>query len=182
LAHGLPANSKGTAKSDYRSAWMTEELTMFQDAGHKFFEKECVPHEERWSKQQMPDRAIWNRLGAIGMLCASISEQYGGGGRGFPDLVSAVYGPALLPYPVEMQNAEAAVRAADKGTLKKGGVSDEVRKASLDTLMGKMQFDDKGDVVGSVAMPMAQHQNGQVAIVWPKASATAKMNFPAVPW
>lgn len=76
----------------------------------------------------------------------------------------------------------AAVRAADKGTLKTGGVSDEVRKASLDTLLGKMQFDDKGDVIGSVAMPMAQHQKGKVAIVWPKAAANARMNFPAVPW
>lgn len=69
--------------SDYRSAWMTEELTMFQDAAHKFFEKECVPHEERWSKQQMPEREIWNRLGAMGMLCASIPEEYGGGGGSF---------------------------------------------------------------------------------------------------
>jgi acyl-CoA dehydrogenase len=69
--------------SEYRSAWMTEELTMFQDAAHKFFEKECVPHEERWSKQQMPDREIWNRLGTMGMLCASIPEEYGGGGGSF---------------------------------------------------------------------------------------------------
>lgn len=133
---------------------------------------------------------------------------------GFPELMPGVFGPALLPYPVEMNNDEgkefvaafrkmfnkepdylaeygfvqsqlmftAAVRAADKGTLKTGGVSDEVRKASLDTLMGKMQFDDKGDVIGPVAMPMAQHQKGKVAIVWPKAAANAPMSFPAVPW
>lgn len=69
--------------STYQSAWMTEELRMFQDAASKFFDKECVPHEERWAKQQMPDREIWTRLGAMGMLCASIPEQYGGGGGSF---------------------------------------------------------------------------------------------------
>jgi branched-chain amino acid transport system substrate-binding protein len=29
---------------------------------------------------------------------------------------------------------------------------------------------------------MGQHQGTKIAIVWPKEYATAKMNFPGVPW
>lgn len=69
--------------SAYKSPWMNEELTMLQDAARRFFETECAPHEERWAKQQMPDREIWNKLGEMGLLCASIPEEYGGGGGTF---------------------------------------------------------------------------------------------------
>lgn len=69
--------------SEYKSPWMMDELHVFQDSVRKFYDKECVPHEERWSKQQRPERDIWNKLGAMGLLCASIPEEYGGGGGSF---------------------------------------------------------------------------------------------------
>jgi acyl-CoA dehydrogenase len=69
--------------SAYKSPWMNEELQMLQDSARKFFETECAPHEERWWKQQMPERGIWNKLGEMGLLCASIPEEYGGGGGSF---------------------------------------------------------------------------------------------------
>jgi acyl-CoA dehydrogenase len=62
---------------------MNDELQMLQDAARRFFETECAPHEERWWKQQHPDREVWNKLGQMGLLCASIPEQYGGGGGSF---------------------------------------------------------------------------------------------------
>lgn len=69
--------------SEYKSPWMMDELHVFQDSVRKFYDKECFPHEERWSKQQRPERDIWNKLGAMGLLCASIPEEYGGGGGSF---------------------------------------------------------------------------------------------------
>jgi branched-chain amino acid transport system substrate-binding protein len=77
---------------------------------------------------------------------------------------------------------EAMSRAADAGTLKKGGIVDELHKISEDTLIGKVAFDAKGDNP-YFSHRMGQHQAGKtVAIVWPRESATAKMNFPGVPW
>lgn len=76
---------------------------------------------------------------------------------------------------------EAIARAADKGTLKKGGIVDEMRKTNRDTLIGRVQFNDKGDNKNFIHR-MGQHQTGKIVIVWPKAEATGSINFPAVPW
>ena len=63
--------------------WIDEDLAMFQDGIRKFIERELAPHEERWWKQQYIDRDVWYRAGEMGMLCASIPEEYGGGGGTF---------------------------------------------------------------------------------------------------
>lgn len=76
---------------------------------------------------------------------------------------------------------EAIARAHDAGTLKKGGLEAELRKADRDTLIGRVKFDAKGDNP-YFSHRMGQHQNGKVAIVWPKDAATAAMSFPGVPW
>ncbi|RZT39248.1 acyl-CoA dehydrogenase family protein [Cupriavidus agavae] len=66
-----------------QSPWITEDLSIFQDAIRKFVERELVPNEERWGKQQHVDRETWRKAGEIGMLCASIPEAYGGGGGSY---------------------------------------------------------------------------------------------------
>lgn len=131
----------------------------------------------------------------------------------FPDLMPAVYGTALLPFPAEFQSEEgkhfadtymklygkapdylgqfgyvqsmilfeAIARAADAGTIKKGGIAQELAKTDRQTLIGRVQFSDKGDNLNFVHR-MGQHQDGKIAIVWPEDAATAKMSFPGVPW
>lgn len=76
---------------------------------------------------------------------------------------------------------DAIVRAYDAGTLKSGGIAAELRKSNRDTLIGKVQFDEKGDNP-NFSHRMGQHQGKQIAVVWPKEYANAKMNFPGVPW
>jgi branched-chain amino acid transport system substrate-binding protein len=76
---------------------------------------------------------------------------------------------------------EAIARAADKGTLKKGGVIEELRKTDKQTLIGRVQFNAKGDNPNFVQR-MGQHQGKQVVLVWPKESANGKPVFPGVPW
>lgn len=66
-----------------RSPWITDDLAIFQDSVRKFIERELVPHEDRWWKQQHVDRDAWRQAGEFGMLCASIPEEYGGGGGTF---------------------------------------------------------------------------------------------------
>lgn len=76
---------------------------------------------------------------------------------------------------------EAIARAADKGTLKKNGVVEEMRKTDRDTLIGRVQFDANGDNK-NFTQRMGQHQGKQIVLVWPKDAATGKAVYPGVPW
>ncbi|MGI9484135.1 MAG: acyl-CoA dehydrogenase family protein [Hyphomicrobiales bacterium] len=62
---------------------MDEELDMLSEASHRFFEKECVPHYERWEEEGLVDREAWEKAGETGLLCAEIPEEYGGAGGTF---------------------------------------------------------------------------------------------------
>ena len=63
-----------------RPDWWTEEVALLREMAERFSEAEIVPHYDRFEKQEMVDRDLWNRAGAQGLLCASIPEQYGGAG------------------------------------------------------------------------------------------------------
>ncbi|MGE5651947.1 MAG: ABC transporter substrate-binding protein [Bacillota bacterium] len=76
---------------------------------------------------------------------------------------------------------EALARAADNGSLKKGGLSEELRKTNRDTLIGKVTFDANGDNP-NFQQRMGQHQNGKIAIVSPSYQATAPIKYPGLPW
>jgi len=67
----------------YKSPWLTEELEILQGAVAKFYEREFQPHVERWEDQGHVDRDAWLKAGEAGILCASIKEEYGGGGGNF---------------------------------------------------------------------------------------------------
>ena len=64
-------------------AWMTPDLQQLADTCTRFYERECLPNDARWRAQKHADRSIWNKAGAAGLLCASIPEEYGGGGGDF---------------------------------------------------------------------------------------------------
>jgi acyl-CoA dehydrogenase len=65
---------------NYTSPWMTEDLTIFEDAASKFMTNEFVPLADKWAKQGIVDREAWTKAGEAGLLCTSIPEEYGGGG------------------------------------------------------------------------------------------------------
>ncbi len=64
-------------------AWMTDDLLAFRDSVRRFVDKELAPKEEEFIAQRRVDPAVWLRAGAAGLLCASIPEEYGGGGGHF---------------------------------------------------------------------------------------------------
>jgi acyl-CoA dehydrogenase len=69
---------------------MTEELSLLGEQVYRFLDKEFVPHRERWDREGIMDRAAWKKAGDVGILCASIPEEYGGGGGDFAhDIVIA---------------------------------------------------------------------------------------------
>ncbi len=107
-------------------------------------------------------------------------------GRDFAETYQKLYGkePDYLGQFGYVQSQllfDAIVRAFDAGTLKSGGVAAELRRTNKDTLIGKVNFDDKGDNP-NFAHRMGQHQGKKIVVVWPKEYANGKMNFPGVPW
>ncbi|HSV39526.1 MAG TPA: acyl-CoA dehydrogenase family protein, partial [Nocardioidaceae bacterium] len=55
-----------------RSPWMDQDLDDFRDLARTFCEKEIKPNTERYIKNKQVDRDLWNKAGAVGLLCASI--------------------------------------------------------------------------------------------------------------
>ena len=66
-----------------KSSWSSTELEDFRDLVRTFFQKEVVPHQERWAQAKQVDRELWTKAGKVGLLALSIPEEYGGGGGTF---------------------------------------------------------------------------------------------------
>lgn len=57
-----------------------EDHEAFRATARRFFETEIGPFHEKWEEQQHLDRNLWNKAGELGMLCATMPEEYGGSG------------------------------------------------------------------------------------------------------
>jgi len=60
-----------------------EEHEIFREAFRKFLEKEVVPYQDKWIKQGIVDRDVWNKAGQQGFLAPWLPEEYGGSGADF---------------------------------------------------------------------------------------------------
>ncbi|NMN94925.1 acyl-CoA dehydrogenase family protein [Antrihabitans stalactiti] len=66
-----------------RAPWSDDEVEAVRELARDFFTKEVVPNQEKYIAQGYPDREIYRRAGELGLLCAMIPEEYGGGGGTF---------------------------------------------------------------------------------------------------
>lgn len=66
-----------------RPLWWTDDVALLREMAERFSDAEIVPHYERYEVEGKVDRALWNKAGAAGLLCASIPEAYGGSGGTF---------------------------------------------------------------------------------------------------
>ena len=57
-----------------------EELTLFRDMTRRALEQEISPNIEEWEAQHMVPRELWTTLGAAGLLCPDMPEEYGAAG------------------------------------------------------------------------------------------------------
>ncbi|ORW32879.1 acyl-CoA dehydrogenase [Mycobacterium paraense] len=62
------------------SPWVDQQVADLKEMAARFFETEAAPNRERWERQKCVDRDFWLAAGRLGLLCASIPEEYGGGG------------------------------------------------------------------------------------------------------
>ena len=53
---------------------------IFRDTVRRFVEEEISPFHAQWEKDGKISREAWLKAGELGLLCASMPEEYGGGG------------------------------------------------------------------------------------------------------
>ncbi|HET9535201.1 MAG TPA: acyl-CoA dehydrogenase family protein [Mesorhizobium sp.] len=66
-----------------RPAWAADDVAMLYDMAVRFLSEEIAPHYDAYEKNEIVDRAAWEKAGAAGLLCASMPEKYGGAGGSF---------------------------------------------------------------------------------------------------
>lgn len=105
-----------------RDIYASEEHKMMRDMMQDFIKTEIIDNIETWEKQGMVSRNIWERAGALGLLCIDMPEHYGGSGLDFSfsalfieelakegingpgfSLHSDIIAPYLLKYGTEKQ-------------------------------------------------------------------------------
>jgi acyl-CoA dehydrogenase len=98
------------------------ELDLFRTTVRRFLSEEVGPNADAWRTRGHIDRDLWRKAGALGLLCASVPEEYGGGGGtfwheaiiieelariAFPDfsipLQNVILAPYLVHYATEDQ-------------------------------------------------------------------------------
>ncbi|NIB42500.1 acyl-CoA dehydrogenase [Pseudomaricurvus alkylphenolicus] len=60
-----------------------EEMDIFRDTLLRILDKEVAPYFETWEKTGLVPRELWATLGAAGVLCVDMPEQYGSAAAGF---------------------------------------------------------------------------------------------------
>ena len=53
---------------------------IFRDTVRRFVDNEIAPFHAEWEKDGKISRDAWTKAGKLGLLCASVPEEYGGGG------------------------------------------------------------------------------------------------------
>ena len=66
-----------------KRSFYSDDHHLFRDQVRKFFDRELVPHLDRWEAQGEIDRDFWRKAGEAGLLCATAPEAYGGLGLDF---------------------------------------------------------------------------------------------------
>jgi acyl-CoA dehydrogenase len=66
-----------------RRTAFSDDHHLFRDQVRKFFERELIPHLDRWEEQGEIDRTFWRKAGEAGLLCPNVPEEYGGLGLDF---------------------------------------------------------------------------------------------------
>ncbi len=118
-----------------------EDHEAFRATARRFFETEIAPFYEKWEEQQHLDRRLWNRAGELGLLCATMPEEYGGAG------VDRLYSVLLIEEQARVGDSASgfALHSDIVANYINNFGNDEQKKAWLPKMA-------TGEVVGAIAM------------------------------
>jgi acyl-CoA dehydrogenase len=66
-----------------RAALFEEEHELLRETVRRFIREEIQPHHEKWEREGVVARSLWQRAGELGLLCPTVPERYGGLGTDF---------------------------------------------------------------------------------------------------
>ena len=55
-----------------------EDHEAFRQSVRQFLLKEVAPHQAEWAEAGVVPKDLWSKAGAVGMLCPTVPEAYGG--------------------------------------------------------------------------------------------------------
>jgi len=63
--------------------WSDPDLELYRDTVVRFLDEELAPGDEAARREGNVGHAVWRKAGELGLLCADIPDEYGGGGGDF---------------------------------------------------------------------------------------------------
>jgi alkylation response protein AidB-like acyl-CoA dehydrogenase len=145
-----------------REIYASEEHQMMSDMIQDFIKNEIIDNIEAWEKKGMVSRDIWERAGALGLLCIDMPEQYGGSGLDFSfsalfieelakegingpgfSLHSDIVAPYLLKYGTEAQKQKYLPKMATGEIITSLGMTEPNCGSDLKAI--KTSATDQGD-------------------------------------
>jgi acyl-CoA dehydrogenase len=117
------------------------DLEIFRATVRRFLSEEVTPNASEWRARGYIDRDLWRKAGAIGLLCASMPEEYGGGGGNFWHEAVIIEELARIAFPdfsIPLQNVILAPYFLQYGT-------EEQKRRWLPRMVS-------GDLVAALAM------------------------------
>ena len=67
----------------FQRTLFSAEHDMFRDSVDRFIAEHVAPFHTQWEKDGQVSRELWRTAGSMGLLCATIPEEYGGAGVDF---------------------------------------------------------------------------------------------------
>nr|WP_087573495.1 acyl-CoA dehydrogenase family protein [Sphingomonas sp. CDS-1] len=79
---------------------------LFRDTVRRFYEREAMPHLDRWEREGLVEPGFWIKAGAAGLLCPTVPEAYGGLGLdfGYNAVVAEEHGYVGCPAGLTLQS------------------------------------------------------------------------------
>ena len=171
-----------------KAAWrQDEEMEIFSDAVGQFFEKECAPHVQEWRKAGIVPREIWNKAGEMGILCASMPEEYGGAGGDFRHeaiiieqqhwkgvdgfgitLHNAIVAPYILEYGTEEQKQKWLPRLASGDLVSAIAMTEPGAGSDLQGMKTTAKKDGNGYIVNGQKTFITNGQTANLILVCAK--------------
>jgi acyl-CoA dehydrogenase len=119
----------------------SNELDLLRANVRRFLAHEVAPNADAWRARGYIDRDLWRKAGALGLLCASVPEEFGGGGGNFRHEAVIIEELARIAFPdfsIPLQNVILAPYLLQYGT-------EEQKRRWLPSMAS-------GDLVAALAM------------------------------